>query len=302
MNSATARPHVDVVVPFRGSQRELQELRARLARLQLGPGDTILVVDNTPGRDRRDLPGPVAVHHAAARSTPGYARNRGAEHGTAEWLVFIDADTDPVPDLLHRYFDPPPAAETVLLAGGVIDELVPISAPAPARYAYLRRTLSQDRTFGAGKWDFAQTANVACRRTAFESVGGFRESIRSGEDADLSYRLKAARGRIERREQAAVVHRNRRTVRAFIAQAALHGAGSAWVNRHYPGSFPARRRPGLMWWAVRTATTGTYRAIRLRNRDHLVHAIFEPLWELSFEFGRSRSIEERAPRRSSANR
>jgi GT2 family glycosyltransferase len=296
------RPNVDVVVPFRGTLRELEELRARLARLRLRPGDTILVVDNTSGADRGDVPGPIPVLHAPDQETPGYARNRGAARGTGEWLVFIDADTEPTEDLLDRYFDPRPARQTVLLAGGVIDEPVPVGAPAPARYAYLRRTLSQDRTFGVGRWDFAQAANIACRRVAFESVGGFRESIRSGEDADLSYRLKAFDGRIERREQAAVVHRSRRTVRDFIAQAALHGAGSAWVDWHYPGSFPARRRPGLLWWAVRTAASGTWRAIKLRDRDHLVRAIFEPLWELSFEFGRSRSIEKRPGRWPGANR
>jgi GT2 family glycosyltransferase len=312
-----ARPRVDVVVPFRGSPEALDELRAHLSALELSDGDTILVVDNTPGQSWRSGmdPSGVPVLAASGRQTPGYARNRGADVGSGEWVVFLDADTEPQPNLLDSYFEPQPKPETAVLAGGIIDEPVPADAPGPARYAFLRRTLSQDRTLEMGRdrtlemgrdgplqmaqFAFAQTANVACRRSAFEAVGGFREDIRAAEDADLSYRLKAAGWRIERREQAAVVHRNRRTLRPFIEQATLHGAGAAWLDRHYPGSFPARRRPGLIWWAVRTTTRGFLHAARSRNRDDWVRAAYEALWELSFEFGRSKSVEERAqPRRS----
>ena len=309
------RPAVDVVVPFRGSGAELEELRVRLGRLSLRPGDTLVVVDNTPGRDppggatggqggssgdggegpgagRGAGPGAVTMW-AGERPTPGFARNRGAERGAGEWLVFIDADTDPAADLLDRYFEPAPAPATGLMAGGVIDEQVPAEGPAPARYAYLRGTLNQSRTLALGRWAFVQTANAACRRAAFEGVGGFREDIWPAEDADLTYRLREAGWEVERREHAAVVHHSRRTVRALIRQAAGHGAGCAWLDRTYPGSFPKRRRPGLVWWAVRAAAKGLAGAVRRSDRDEAVWAVFDPLWEVSFELGRSLSIERR---------
>jgi hypothetical protein len=103
--------------------------------------------------------------------------------------VFLDSDTEPVDDLVDRYFDPHPAERTGLMAGGVIDEPVPRGGPAAARYAYLQEAMSQRQTFRLGEWAFAQMANAACRRKAFEAVGGFREDIRAGEDADLCYRL-----------------------------------------------------------------------------------------------------------------
>src|SRR3954463_12906625 len=111
-----ARRPVDVVVPFRGSPAELEELRGRLGALELGDGDTLVLVDNTPGQ------GPAADSEVP---TPGYARNRGAQRGSADWLVFLDADVAPSPDLLDRYFDPAPGERTALLAGGVLDQAVP---------------------------------------------------------------------------------------------------------------------------------------------------------------------------------
>lgn len=284
-----ARPSVDVVVPFRGTQTELAELCGCLAAIRLAEGDSLVVVDNTPGSSGNGVARRfgIEVVHAAAVSSPGYARNRGAERGGAEWVVFIDADTVPVPDLLDRYFAPPPGDRTALLAGGVLDEAVaPRGSPA-ARYAHIRGLMGQDNTFRFEQWSFPQTANAACRREAFAAAGGFREGIRAAEDADLTFRLKAAGWEVERREAARVVHRSRQTVRGLVAQKLTHGAGGAWLARQYPGSFPARRRPGMLWWGVRTAIGGLVAAAWQRDRDRALWALFEPLEQLSYEFGRS---------------
>jgi GT2 family glycosyltransferase len=288
-NAAIVRPRVDVVVPFRGELAQLEDLRCRLERLRLRDGDTVLVVDNTPRQTEAHTAGNdvVSVVSATSYATPGFARNRGTAHGTADWIVFLDADTEPAPNLLDLYFDPPPEASTGLLAGGVLDEPVSSRGPAAARYAYLQDAMSQRQTFRLNEWAFSQMANAACRRVAFETLGGFREDIRAGEDADFCYRLRLRRWGIERREHARVVHRNRQTIPAFIAQKALHGSGAAWLNRAYPGSFPARRRHGLVWWGVRHSARGLLSAIRHRNFDEAVLAVFDPLEQLSFEFGRS---------------
>jgi len=281
---------VDVVVPFRGSPAELEELLAGLGRLRLGPEDTLVVVDNTPGHtlasDRQGAPARVML--ATCLRTPGHARNRGAQGGSGEWMVFIDADTVPAPDLLDAYFEPRPQESTALLAGGVRDEAVPARGSPVARYAHIRGLMGQENTFRFGRWSFAQTANAACRRTAFEEVGGFREDIAAAEDADLTFRLKAAGWGIERREGAAVVHRSRRTVRGLVAQKLGHGAGGAWLAREYPGSFPPRRRPGLVWWGVRTAVRGLVAAARARDRDVLLFAVLHPVELIAYELGRSR--------------
>jgi GT2 family glycosyltransferase len=279
---------VDVVVPFRGKPPELDELRARLRRIAVQPADTVVVVDNTPGRVAPEDAGDerVRVIRAPERAAPGYARNRGVAHGSADWLVFLDADVVPREDLLARYFEPPPGERTALLAGGIRDEPVPPGGPATARYAYLRQFMSQDDTLGRGRWGFPKTANVALRRAAFEELGGFRDDIRGGEDADLTFRLRAAGWELERREEAAVVHRNRHTIRGFVRQKLTHGSGLAWVQREYPGAAVPHRLPGLLWWGVRTAGPRLARAARTRDRDEALWALLEPLEIVVHELGR----------------
>lgn len=290
------RPAVDVVVPFRGPPAELAQLAERLGCVRLRLDDSLLVVDNTPGASRAggDREPALAVLHADDRPTPAFARNRGAAAGTAPWIVFLDADAVPAPDLLDRYFEPPPGERTALLGGGTEDEPVPAGGPPVGRYAHLRGVTSQEGAFRHGPWAYPKTANVACRRAAFTAVGGFREALRAAEDADLAYRLRAAGWELEWRERALVVHRNRQTLRDFVAQRAVHGAGGAWLDAEYPGCFPPRRLPGLIWWGVRVAAKGLLAAVRTRDRDRAICALLEPVDVIAWELGRSRSNERPA--------
>jgi hypothetical protein len=89
------------------------------------------------------------------------------------------------------------------------------------------------------------------------------------------------------------VHLSRQSVLAMARQKAIHGSAAAWLDREYEGSFPARRRPGLVWWGIRTAVKGLTRALRSRDRDRALWAVLEPLEQISYEFGRSLTNERR---------
>ena len=293
-----ARPAVDVIVPFAGSSAALEALLSRLERLELGPSDSLTVVDNQPRAGPPAAGGRARLVHDFGRRSPAYARNRGAREAAGEWLLFIDADVDAPPDLLDRYFDRPPGERTAVLAGAVIDE-EPANGGrrSPAvRYAHLRGAMSHENTLAHGRWAFAQTANCAVRRAAFEAVGGFRDELRAAEDADLRYRLAARGWEMERRDRAVVRHRSRRTLRELLAQRLVHGSGAAWLNRAYPGSFPPRRWPGLAWWGIRRSARGVA-ALVAGDRDEALLGLLDPLAVWAFELGRLLPNRARRARR-----
>jgi cellulose synthase/poly-beta-1,6-N-acetylglucosamine synthase-like glycosyltransferase len=280
MTAGSARPAVDVVVPVAAPAERVRVLVARLRGLALREGDTLRVVDN-----RGVGVGEPEVVVAAEVRTSYHARNSGAALGKAEWLLFLDADVEAPPDLLDRLFEPAPGDRTGVLAGAVVDEPPGDDAPAAVRYAHVKQAMSQETTLGHGRWAFAQTANCAVRRTAFEAIGGFRDGVRSGGDADLCYRLAGAGWELEARPGAAVLHRNRQTVPRLLAQRARHGAGAAWLASEHPGALPRRSWPGLAWWATRRLGSGVA-ALARGDRDEALLCLLDGPAVWAFELGR----------------
>ena len=274
------RPAVDVVVPVAADARGLRALLGALDGLRLGPGDTLTVVDNR-GVGVDDP----RVLVATAQRSSYFARNRGAERGRAPWLLFLDADVAAPADLLDRFFADAPGDRTAVLAGAVADAEPGPDARLAERWAHRKASMSQEVTLGHGEWAFAQTASCAVRREAFEAVGGFTESIRSGGDADLCWRLRDAGWALERRPAAAVVHHNRATVRALLRQRARHGSGAAWLGGRWPGALPRRRWPGLLLWGVRRAGAGVV-ALARGDRDAAAEGLLDGPTVWAFEAGR----------------
>ncbi len=153
------------------------------------------MVDNAPAGPSEpsgDI-SPAEMVRAPERQSAYHARNRGAAVGRAEWLVFLDADVEPVPDLIDRYFVDTPSPSTAVLVGAIRDQGAQPGhrEPLAARYARLRGLMDEDNNLLQGR-PYAKTANCAIRRAAFDKVGGFSDDIRSGGDADICFRLSRA--------------------------------------------------------------------------------------------------------------
>ena len=84
--------------------------------------------------------------------------------------------------------------------------------------------------------------NAAVQRKAALEIGGWDETMTSGEDMDFSIRLGKRFGvPIRFVEQAVLFHRHRSTDEALWKQARWHGAGFALVYH---------RHPDLLRWSV----------------------------------------------------
>jgi GT2 family glycosyltransferase len=210
-------------------------MRAALARLRLREGDEMMVADNTrDGVVPAALDGTARVVHANGERSSYHARNAGAREAHNEWLLFMDADCVPAPDLLDAYFREPVAASCGVVAGEISGD--PSQQGLLPRYARARNFLSQTEGLHGKAGSAGATANLLVRREAFEAAGGFAEGIRSGGDVDLCWRLMAAGWALEYRAEAGVVHRHRETLLGFMGQVARYAAGARWLNERYPGS------------------------------------------------------------------
>jgi GT2 family glycosyltransferase len=279
------RPSISLIVPFAGPGAELDRLICALEQVQRQAGDEVIIADNrpSPGSPAPAVPPELRICSAPEISSPGYARNAGARHAAGEWLVFIDADSRPTPGLLDAYFERMPDHRTAILAGGVHD--VCDGDSTIGRYYVARAKMSQTVTLRRHGLPYAQTANCAVRRSAFECAGGFDPGARAGEDADLCFRLMRAGWKLEERPTAYVEHRSRTGIRAWLSQQLRHGQGAAWLDRRWPGEFPS---PGPLALGARTGRL-LLQALLWLARGQTENALFTLMdlaGSLAFDLGR----------------
>ena len=193
LDPQTSRPAVSVVVPFRGDWTGADRLVAALRCLDIRDGDELIVADNTGGGNAGLIAGHgIRVVRAARERSAYHARNEAARLATADWILFLDADCRPAPNLLAAYFEESISDGCGAVAGQILGE--PEQASFAARYARSRNLFDHAdgliRASGGG----AAAGNLLVRREAFEQVGGFTEGIRSGGDLDSAGALPQAGG------------------------------------------------------------------------------------------------------------
>jgi cellulose synthase/poly-beta-1,6-N-acetylglucosamine synthase-like glycosyltransferase len=265
-SSSGTRQSVSVVVPFRGDRAAAGRTSAALTCLDLIDGDEVIVADNSTAGDARVIESAHVRVVAATRERSSYhARNVGAKVASNEWILFLDADCLPQPDLLTAYFAEPIADDCGAVAGQILGD--PGQRSLAARYARSRNLFDHTDGLIRAEGGGAAAGNLLVRRTAFERNGGFTEGIRSGGDLDLCRRLRGDGWRLGFRPRALVHHRHRATLPSLLGAVARYGSGASWLNERYPGSSPP--------WSLRLGLASVARDVagHIRKR-HLEGALF----------------------------
>ncbi|MCP2073499.1 UNVERIFIED_ORG: glycosyltransferase involved in cell wall biosynthesis [Pseudomonas lini] len=179
---------VSIVIPMYNEARHIGRtlLAAREAARQAQLECELIVVDN--GSDDH---GPRIANELGARVliVPGVhigaLRNRGAAIAHGEWLAFIDADIEMPADWLKLLLELQSQGDVLAL-----DLNTPKQAPWFAEAWQRRSQRPGSRPLHRVQW--LPSANLLLRRSWFEQVGGFDETLRTGEDKDFSLRLRQA--------------------------------------------------------------------------------------------------------------
>jgi GT2 family glycosyltransferase len=244
-------------MPFAGTPSEARESHQALSTLRTRPGDTLVLADNSgtvvsstepPNETDHNRP---RVIRATGEHSPARARNAGALQTTQPWILFLDADCRPSPDLIDAFFaGPEPIRDE---AGAIAGEIhaIPSGDSLAARYGVSRNFLNSSTHMAHPFRPRVAAANLLVRREAFDSIQGFREGIRAAEDTDFCWRLIDAGFTLAVNPNATAGHAYRDTLTGLRRQWRGYAAGRAWLGRTYPGFRPepavyrALRRAGL---------------------------------------------------------
>jgi glycosyltransferase involved in cell wall biosynthesis len=193
---------ISVVVPAFNEERllagSLASMRQAMEAFErAGWGSELIVCDNNSTDRTAEI-----ARQAGARvvfepvNQIGRARNRGAEQATGDWLVFVDADSQPTPALFADVVRA--IREGRCLAGGstVTFDAAPLGARMIAGFWNAVSRL--------GKW--AAGSFIFCEAAAFREAGGFDEGLYAAEELALFRRLKRIARR--RRRSILILHRH----------------------------------------------------------------------------------------------
>jgi glycosyltransferase involved in cell wall biosynthesis len=108
------------------------------------------------------------------------ARNCGAAAATGDWLIFVDADSHPSPELFSDVARQITSGQC--LAGGAT---VRLDAPQLTARVVAGIWCAISRIFKLMAGSF-----IFCEAAAFRKIGGFNEKMFAAEELDLSQRLK----------------------------------------------------------------------------------------------------------------
>jgi mycofactocin system glycosyltransferase len=234
--SGPSHRDVTVVIPVRDNPSGVRRLVTALR------GMRIVVVDDGSANPvlKSDLSGPgcdVEVHRHLQSRGPAAARNTGLAACSTDFVAFLDSDVVPrrgwLEALLGHFCDPAVALVAPRIVGfGQGDSLV-------ARYEAVRSSLDlglrEAPVVPYGTVAYVPSAAIICRRSALAEVGGFDETLRSGEDVDLCWRFSEAGARLRYEPIALVAHDHRTELRDWLARKVFYGESAAPLSMRHPG-------------------------------------------------------------------
>ena len=220
---------------------------SRLARLveALGGLGAIVVVDDASPLPLPTLTAGTTPIHVIRRDTnggPGAARNTGLANVDTSHVVFIDSDVDCGTD------------DIVALAGWLVAASAAAIAPrittdddgsALGAFEAARSPLDMGsrpaRVRAGTRIGYVPAAVLLCEVAALRAMNGFDESMRTGEDVDLVWRLDAAGHRCRYEPSVEVRHHRRSSALDLLRQRMGYGESTAALHRrHGPAVAPAR--------------------------------------------------------------
>jgi glycosyltransferase involved in cell wall biosynthesis len=225
---------VSVIVPAYNASATIGQTLAALVKQNCFQPYEVIVVDD----GSNDSTGAIVASFAGVKyvlqdnAGPAAARNHGARRAAGEFLAFTDSDCIPHEDWLSQLLASFGPSQVGVVAGSYgIANRTSILARCIYKEILWRHThLMPDSPNSFGSYNFC------VKKSVFDAVGGFNTGYRhaSGEDNDLSYKIRALGWQIYFQRKALVDHHHPTRVAKYLKEQFRHGFWRVKMYRDHP--------------------------------------------------------------------
>lgn len=235
------RKGINFVIPARNEESNIKITLEKLKSLSIPEEYKVIVVDHAS----KDETAKVAQLEGATvadlkTGTIGYARNYGVTFAEFDVIVFIDADISLTEEWARNISN----AITAIRSSYKLVTGSHCSAPEDGSIIerYWFDNFSKDE-----KTTHLGTGHLIVSTAFFTEIGGFDETLVTGEDYEFCMRVKESGGAVVNNAALKVIHRDYpKTIGHFIAREAWHGKGDAQNFKAFLGSKVAVMSAGFL--------------------------------------------------------
>lgn len=223
---------VSIVIPAYNAQKIISKTIEACLQQNYSNEYEVIVVDDGSTDDTADIIKKYPVKYIYQNNSgPAAARNTGWKAASGEIICFIDSDCIPeknwVEKIVKRY-----TSDEIGGVGGSYDIINKDSLLARC----IHEEIGQRHITTSGETDYLGSFNLSYRKKVLEKMGGFNESFKhaSGEDNDLSYRVKKAGYKLIFDKDIKVSHHHQTNFLKYLKEQYRHGYWRMKLYRLHP--------------------------------------------------------------------
>ncbi len=224
------RPSVTIVIPAYNSERTIVRVIESCLN-QMVKGEVIVVDDGSDDSTAEIVKRYPVRYIYQENAGPAKARNTGWKNASGEIILFTDSDCIPEKDWVDRMLEYY-SLNDICCVGGSYD----IANPESLLARCIHQEILERHRKMSGEVDYLGSFNLSYGRNVLEEVGGFNEEFgyASGEDNDLSYRVRKKGYKLTFDREIKVSHFHQTKFIRYLKEQFRHGFWRMKLYRLHP--------------------------------------------------------------------